>query len=285
MWIGFFSALVVLVILAWAFVAQAFDEGDMSLVREFPPVTPMLLPLLMITVLFMRPRWVVVAIVAGWMLVALPLLVYLAAHPQDLWTPRGMEMAIMLGPVMVVCIVLLPFFKGMESNVESLRREKTPDQALAERDPLTNLYSRGAAERYLERLVEAADPNSGLILFDVDFFKGINDTHGESAGDDVLYAIAERCAARLRRDDIFARWGGAQFAILIQGAPKGVIALVAEDLRDAIADEQFETVGSVTASFGVTQLRLMDTVESLLQRAGEALDIARRDGRNQVAER
>lgn len=285
LWIGFLCALSMLVILTWVFVLQAFGTGEVILIERFPPVTPTLLPLLMITILFMSPRWVVVAIVTGWVLVALPLLGYLVTHPHELWTSRGMEMAVMLGPVMVVSVILLPFFKGMDSHVASLRHEKPSTQVLAERDPLTNLYSRSAGEKYLERLVEAADPNSGLILFDVDFFKGINDSHGEEMGDEVLFTISERCSARLRRDDIFARWGGEQFLVLIHGAPRKVVSLVAEDLKNAIADEPFDTVGPVTASFGVTQLRLMDSVESVLERAEDALSVAKRGGRNQVVEK
>ena len=285
LWAAFLTAMTALILVAWLSTIKAARSDEIKLVNILPPVSALLLPTLMSTVLFMRPRWVVVAMIIGWVLAAPPVLWYLAMHPAELWTLRGLEIAIMLGPTTLIALGLIPFFKGLRSADGAARDGNPAKPSVVERDPLTNACTRPTGERFLKRFVEAADPNSGLIMFDLDFFKGVNDNHGRRTGDEVLRAVTERCASRLRRDDVLIRWDGEVFLILIHGAPRKVVNLVAEDLKNSIADEPIEPSVRVTASFGVTQLKLMDSTDSVVQRLEEALQAAKKSGRNQVAER
>lgn len=285
LWAAFLTAMVALILVAWLSTIKAARSDDVKLVNTLPPVSALLLPTLMSTVLFMRPRWGAVAVVAGWVLVAPPVLWYLAMHPPELWSPRGLEVAMMLGPTTLVALGLIPFFKGLRSAEGAERDDNPGTSSFIERDPLTSAYTRKTGERFLKRLVDAADPNSGVIMFDLDFFKGINDNHGRGTGDEVLRAVTGRCASRLRRDDKLVRWDGEVFLILIHGAPSKVVHLVAEDLKNAIAAEPIEPSVKVTASFGVTQLKLLDSTDAILERLEEALQAAKKSGRNRVCER
>ena len=124
--------------------------------------------------------------------------------------------------------------------------------------------------------------NCGLIMFDIDHFKNINDSHGHVVGDKVLSEIARRCSIRLRKDDPLVRWGGEEFLVLIRRADYKDIVCIAEDLRLAISTNPLQPVGKVTASFGVTQIFPTESVSSSLQRVDEALYVAKNDGRNKV---
>ncbi len=156
------------------------------------------------------------------------------------------------------------------------------DAALAERDGLTGLYNRRAGEALLANLLAEPDRHDALVLFDIDHFKRINDQHGHAVGDAVLREIARRCRGVLRNQDVFARWGGEEFLVLVRGAAEDSLAAATEALRVAIASTLMETVGHVTASFGAARFRARDSVASWLQRADAALYRAKHEGRDRV---
>jgi diguanylate cyclase (GGDEF)-like protein len=121
-----------------------------------------------------------------------------------------------------------------------------------------------------------------VILFDVDHFKRINDTHGHLSGDQVLREISRLTAEKLRTVDDVGRWGGEEFLILLPETGLSGAHLLADRLRQVIATQTFGSVGAVTASFGVTEYQLNDSPESMLARADAALYSAKRAGRNRV---
>jgi diguanylate cyclase (GGDEF)-like protein len=105
------------------------------------------------------------------------------------------------------------------------------------------------------------------VIFDIDHFKRINDTHGHPVGDEVLRQVARRCEALLRQEDVFARWGGEEFLVLVRGTREDGAANAAEHLRTAVCGTPIEPVGTVSASFGVARFRPNDTVHSWVARA------------------
>jgi diguanylate cyclase (GGDEF)-like protein len=156
-------------------------------------------------------------------------------------------------------------------------------------DPLTKAYNR----QYLrERIPDEIDRGRrfghplSVLLFDVDHFKTVNDTHGHDAGDDVLRAIAETVRENLRHFDTLARYGGEEFVVVLPNTdtPEGV--KTAERLRTQIESLDIATAGRslrVTASFGVATLTTDMREESeLLRAADEALYAAKRSGRNRT---
>jgi diguanylate cyclase (GGDEF)-like protein len=126
---------------------------------------------------------------------------------------------------------------------------------------------------------------TALVLLDLDQFKRINDSYGHPAGDTVLRHVAEVCRAQLRGSDQLGRLVGAGFAALLPRTGEDEAVLVAERIRAAIAASPAKTeraLVTLTASFGITTIRPDDSTVSLLQRADDALQAAKRAGRDQV---
>jgi len=283
LWTAFLGTLLVMLATVWIFTYQASLSAGKPLMVELPPVIPALLPVLILTLMFFRDRLALSLCAVVWVLTALPVLAYLWLHPAELWSPRGMDTVVMLVPMsMLVVLALLPFQTGMDRRVAALQDERSTWQGLAERDALTGLYNRRAGEASLAAFLNRAALEGGVMLFDLDHFKGVNDTHGHDVGDEVLREVARRCQARLRHDDVLVRWGGEEFLAILHGGSVEVLARVAEDLRQVIAAETIGPVGTVTASFGVAGVRAREKAGDLLKRADRALYAAKRGGRDRV---
>jgi len=282
-WLTFLVVLSGLAVPAWFYSVRAWRVPGATLIGSFPPITAALLGLILALIVFIRPRRLLLVATASWLLVASPILAYLLTHPIELADMRGQEMLVTLGPITILVLFYIPFQRGIESWVDSLQSERARMQALAERDGLTGLYNRRAGENLLVNLVAAPDASDALILFDIDHFKRVNDSHGHAVGDEVLRQVARRCESLLRHEDVFARWGGEEFLVMVRGAREDGGAHVAESLRAAISSLPIEPVGIVTASFGVASFRPSDSLESWLERSDTALYAAKAAGRDRVA--
>jgi|EndMetStandDraft_8_1072994.scaffolds.fasta_scaffold299999_1 two-component system cell cycle response regulator len=155
---------------------------------------------------------------------------------------------------------------------------------LAETDPLTSLLNRRAFfEKLDDRLLrpDLAATTSALLI-DIDNFKGVNDAHGHSVGDQVIRAFAGEV---LKVSDLAGRIGGEEFAAAITGLPDNRLMKLAENLRRACAETTFTADGktfSATCSIGVSRWVPGDSSDDLLKRADVGLYQAKADGRNRV---
>ena len=158
---------------------------------------------------------------------------------------------------------------------------------MATRDALTGGYNK---KYFLERLVSEFSfavrhkKPVCLVMFDIDHFKKVNDTHGHAVGDGVLQTLVRTCGLCLRRTDAVGRLGGEEFLILLPDTDEHAAAEVGERLRAVLASS--ETAAGqprVTVSVGVASRR-PDTasLEHLLKRADDALYAAKAAGRNQL---
>ncbi|MCP1500561.1 diguanylate cyclase (GGDEF)-like protein [Pseudomonas migulae] len=157
------------------------------------------------------------------------------------------------------------------------------------RDPLTDTGNRIAMDQTLQREIDMSrrhlQPLS-LLMLDIDHFKHINDTHGHSAGDDVLKAVAASIKSQLRNVDMVFRYGGEEFLILLSNTGREAAAMVGERLRFAAQAEDYLADGKLielTVSLGCSTLLPGESAESLLRRADSALYVAKREGRNRLA--
>jgi diguanylate cyclase len=124
-----------------------------------------------------------------------------------------------------------------------------------------------------------------LILFGLDRFKQVNDTYGHQAGDEALRMVVARVQPVLREADIFARFGGDEFALILPSTSLHGAVTVAERLRVVVCSSTFlyETHElQISLSMGVAVARVGDSLETLLERADRALYLAKERGRNQV---
>lgn len=156
---------------------------------------------------------------------------------------------------------------------------------LATTDKLTGINNRHRFEELFSSEIIRSQRYTkamGIIMFDVDRFKSINDTYGHDVGDYVLKTISDVIQFNIRQTDIFARWGGEEFIILTPETIGKDVEHLAEKLRHALEQYSFETVGMVTASFGVTLYQDKETKEEMLKRVDQAMYQAKQDGRNRV---
>jgi diguanylate cyclase (GGDEF)-like protein len=166
-------------------------------------------------------------------------------------------------------------------------RSEARHKAAAQLDPLTGLANRRTFIRRAERLLERASRDgapASLIAFDLDRFKAINDTYGHAAGDRVLCVFADALSRMLRPNDIAARMGGEEFAVLLSERSGPAAVAVAERIRAVFqGDGEFvdgQQIGA-TVSIGVATARGA-ALSGMLAVADRALYQAKRMGRNRV---
>jgi diguanylate cyclase (GGDEF)-like protein len=159
----------------------------------------------------------------------------------------------------------------------------------ATRDALTGLWNRNHAQEEMEKFLSVASRHGrpfSLLLFDIDFFKSVNDTYGHDVGDNVLRFTAQAISQHLRAHDMAARYGGEEFIVLLpETAIEGAV-IAAERLRQAVESIDFAPHGCprrVTVSIGVAQFPACGrTPEELVKQADEALYRAKQSGRNRA---
>jgi diguanylate cyclase (GGDEF)-like protein/hemerythrin-like metal-binding protein len=153
-------------------------------------------------------------------------------------------------------------------------------------DRLTGAWNRRRFEEAANAemaLVRRRKGPVSLMIFDLDFFKNVNDTHGHNVGDTVLVEIAHIAREQLRASDALVRWGGEEFIVISPATRiEGALSL-AEKIREAISAWKFPNVGHVTVSIGVAEYALGEDLAIWIQRADEALYRAKAEGRNRVA--
>ena len=170
-------------------------------------------------------------------------------------------------------------------------------QLQASTDKLTGLLNRTAFDRLFADLVQVANRRKqplALLLLDIDFFKGINDTHGHAVGDQVIQHVAARLARASSSGEQVFRWGGEEFLILMPGCGAARAVEWGEALRRALRlepvplsagsgpDGPSDTLLAPTISCGVTSYQLGETDQELLLRADQALYRAKHEGRDRV---
>lgn len=159
----------------------------------------------------------------------------------------------------------------------------------ATRDALTGLWNRNHLQEEMEKLLSYAARHNrpfSILLFDIDFFKSVNDTYGHDIGDVVLRTTAQIVSSQLRAHDIAARYGGEEFVILLPETPVEGAVIAAERLRQAIEGFDFHPLGClrrITISIGVAQFPVCGrTIEQIIKQADEALYRAKQTGRNRA---
>ncbi len=149
-------------------------------------------------------------------------------------------------------------------------------------DTLTKTLNRRGFQNKVA-LLKTAQKTFSIIIFDIDHFKKINDSFGHAAGDSVLEELAELVNCHLTKEDIFARWGGEEFVILLPLQDEQSVLKKAELLRKIIATHHFALIGSLTCSFGVANFSQAEaSFEQAFEEADNALYRAKNSGRNQV---
>jgi diguanylate cyclase (GGDEF)-like protein/PAS domain S-box-containing protein len=165
----------------------------------------------------------------------------------------------------------------LESSVLRLQRQVI-------QDPLTGVANRAEMDRMLAELTSGDGTAFSLIICDIDHFKSVNDVYGHQAGDEALVRVAQLLTAQSRPNDLVCRYGGEEFVVICPEIDVVTATRRAEATRLAVEETELSMLDNthITASFGVTQMQLGDTAESVFARADRALLQAKETGRNQV---
>jgi diguanylate cyclase len=171
-----------------------------------------------------------------------------------------------------------------EDQLRCQARKLEAQAAAARTDPLTLLGNRRALEEEFHRLLGEFHEHGrcfSLVIADLDHFKEVNDVHGHAAGDEVLRGLAKVLRHGPNENALVARVGGEEFAVLTQDAPLAEACAAAEVTREKVKTSRFPFQGnnlSVTASFGVTEMRKGEDAGTIFHRANQALYMAKQSG-------
>jgi diguanylate cyclase (GGDEF)-like protein len=164
-----------------------------------------------------------------------------------------------------------------------------------EHDSLTGLLNRKTFEYKIDKVLsimhstkmrkdDQKPKHYYLAIFDIDFFKKINDVHGHLIGDEVLVRFSRLMSDTFREKDMLFRYGGEEFIGLFECNSESDILVVLERLRLKISKFNFPQVGHITVSLGFTKIRPFDATLSIIDRADQALYYAKNHGRNQTCD-
>lgn len=204
---------------------------------------------------------------------AIPIFKHIKADGKKYWIMRKKN-----SNLLYYFIINLPY-------IDYLLKKLTEKSRI---DSLTNCYNKAEIlsqiERFLLLFLRHKDPFS-LIMYDIDYFKKINDTYGHLAGDYVLIKLSNIVKSLLRKSDICGRFGGEEFIIILPKTKVAGALKLANRIREACQKYSFEYNGKkidVTISLGVTTANINDSVASLIERCDKALYDAKKNGRNRV---
>jgi len=150
---------------------------------------------------------------------------------------------------------------------------------------MTQTYNREFFTSNIDRIIQDIHQNGrelGVVFFDIDHFKKINDTFGHNVGDEVLKELVRRVGESIREDDYLIRWGGEEFIVLITTQSINKAHKVAKHLRSTVEHHHFKEVEHITCSFGVTLLKRNEDIYKAIKRSDDALYTSKENGRNQV---
>jgi diguanylate cyclase (GGDEF)-like protein len=193
----------------------------------------------------------------------------------------------------ILSIVINNVFKRYKKSIlleaqkaQEIQRSKQMFQQMANTDALTKVHNRlsimNIFKDELSICMQQKKPLS-VIMFDVDFFKNINDTYGHDVGDKVLVSLTKNINSHLRDNDCLGRYGGEEFLIIMPNTKLEVSKMVAERLRENIENYKFDEVGHITISLGVVQAQENESQSEILKRVDQLLYISKNNGRNKVS--
>jgi diguanylate cyclase (GGDEF)-like protein len=204
---------------------------------------------------------------------------------------QSLEVACIVGLTVVVAQPLMGMARSLKKDKEKLKLklnwvEESYQQAteLAVRDGLTGLYNYRAFQEYVQ---EMSNKKFAIILIDIDYFKDFNDQYGHSVGDMVLKQIGNVFEENVRRGDRVFRYGGEEFAVLLENADEEVAMVIAERIRTCVANRAIfangQQIRGITVSIGVSVFdKMQKSTYEFFEQADQALYQAKGKGRNNV---
>lgn len=214
------------------------------------------------------------------------------------WQPQSYSVRQELVHFLFACTTLptISLLSGQLSNLRDRLRQRKDDltvaleriQTLATRDELTGLYNRRHMLEALAQQAKAADGSGRVFciaIIDIDLFKQVNDTHGHGVGDEVLRNFARLVERSIGSSDLFARWGGEEFLLMLSDCHEVHAQACLQRVHQAVNKAEFSVASpglKISFSAGLTQRACGERVELAIERADKALYRAKRSGRDRT---
>jgi len=203
--------------------------------------------------------------------------------------------------IIIILLIVSSLFFAMLIRQKSLKDRNKELERLSETDKLTKLSNRRKLDQYLQHYIdrfERYQESFSILMIDIDYFKLFNDEFGHLIGDKVLIAVASLLELNSRKIDIIGRWGGEEFLIICPNTSVEEVEILADSLRKTIAKNNFDSIlgdhvrapqitevseSIITISVGIAQIKPLESLEDVVNRADQALLKAKRHGRNRIA--
>ena len=208
---------------------------------------------------------------------------WISVHYQQGINPK--TVFLLFGIVSLILVLIAGWAIHLKKEIARRKLLENELKKLATVDRLTGIYNRYKMDLSLDEQIEIAkryERALSIIFFDIDFFKKVNDTYGHKVGDEVLKELVLLVSNHLRKSDIFGRWGGEEFLIILPETTKEEAFKLAEKLRKYIQLHKFNKIDKLTCSFGVTTLKEKDNSKIVISRVDKKLYKAKQNGRNRV---
>jgi len=235
--------------------------------------------LIMAVLVTIHNRWVYVFFVNTYMITGFLAVTLIKAKEADV-------LEILAVAIYAVIMALLLLYHDYEINV--YKRKQYERNMVLEKisltDFLTGALNRVAFEKELKKALERWKRHGSIfsvVMVDIDDFKNVNDTYGHMEGDFVLKEFSQLAMKETRKIDVFARWGGEEFVIILPETDTDTTLKFVERIRKKVKENQFGKA-NITCSFGVTQIREGDTNESIFGRIDRYLYLCKRRGKDMV---
>ena len=172
-----------------------------------------------------------------------------------------------------------------ENSVQLMSTLKKYEE-LASKDPLTDVFNHGRIETEIKNAIEIVGRTGravSIMMFDIDFFKNVNDKYGHAVGDMTLKHFAYMLAKYFKNvNSVTGRWGGEEFVAVCYDADLEKAKGFAEELKENISKEEYKVAGNITCSIGIAEITKEDNFTTVFYRMDKALYKAKSDGRNLV---
>jgi two-component system, cell cycle response regulator len=191
------------------------------------------------------------------------------------------------GIVYIFLVLIITSMASFKSNYYNRKQYIYSEELLllSKTDPLTGIFNRAKFNEELGNLIDYSKrcmaPFS-FVIFDFDNFKDINDTFGHLTGDEVIKDTVDIIRGSIRKTDVFARWGGEEFVLLLPNTSREQSIELTERLRLLITNHTFGRAGDITCSFGLATFDEDDSADTLMTRADRFLYAAKRAGKNRI---
>lgn len=173
----------------------------------------------------------------------------------------------------------------VEEKTKSLQDANQKLTELATKDSLTKIYNRRMIDEYISKEIDKSKRykyDLSVIMIDIDNFKEVNDIYGHHFGDEVILKVVEIISKNIRKTDIFGRWGGEEFIVILPSTNLDNACKLAQNLREKIASYRFEQIGYKTISLGLVQYDFQEDRITFIKKEDNALYEAKKNGRNRV---